>query len=101
MTVLMLGSCERQGSTATSDTFTGSNQVEAMINDYDKLTNEYVRVSKKLKQGDVSITVRYIELGKRAREQSEQLQQESAKMTPQQTQRVASIAARTAPYLQN
>ena len=102
ISLLMAGSCDGPGSTVApaAETLAGSNQVEAMINNYEKLTNEYVRVSKKLKKGDVSITVLYIELGKRTREESARLRQESPKMTPQQTQRVASIAARTAPYLQ-
>ncbi len=70
-----------------------------MINRHEKVTNEYVRVAKKLKSGDVSLTVRYIELEKAAREGSVKLRQEAPKMTPQQAQRVASISAKAAPYL--
>ena len=78
----------------------GAYRVEAMINDYEKVSNECVRVSKKLKNGDVSITMRYLDLEKRIREESAQLEQVSAQMTPDQAKRVAVISARTAPYLQ-
>ena len=77
------------------------NEVDGMINDYEQVTNEYVRVAKKHKQGDLSITIRVIELGKRTRESAAKLQQESAKMTPPQVQRVSQISSRAAPYLQN
>jgi len=77
------------------------NEVDGMINDYEKVTNEYIRVAKKHKEGDVSITIRVIELGKRTRESAAKLQQASAKMTPPQVQRVTQISSRAAPYLHN
>ncbi len=75
-------------------------EVDARINEHEKVANEYVRVAKKMKAGDVSLTVRYLDLGRRTREGAAKLQQEPAKMTPEQTQRVAAISAKTAPYLQ-
>ena len=33
------------------------NEVDGMINDYEKVTNEYIRVAKKHQHGDVSITI--------------------------------------------
>ena len=77
------------------------NHVDLKINDYEKVTNEYVRVARKLKDGDVSVAVRYIDLEKRTREAAAALQQESPKMTPPQAQRVAAISAKTASYLQD
>ena len=71
-----------------------------MINSHEKVTNEYVRVAKKLKSGDLSLTVRYIELEKATREGSAKLQQATPKTTPQQAQRVAGISAKAAPYWQ-
>ena len=76
------------------------NEVDGMLNEYEKVSTEYVRVAKKLKKGDVSITVRYIDLGQQTREESSRLQQRSASMSPEQAQRLATISARTAPYLQ-
>ena len=49
----------------------------------------------------MSATVPYIELGKKIRTSSAKLQQIAAKMMPEQAQRVASISAKSAPYLQN
>jgi len=74
-------------------------KVDQMINDYEKVTNQYVRMARKLKGGDMSVTVPYIELGKEIRISSAKLQQIGAKMTPEQAQRVASISAKAAPYL--
>ncbi|HEY1581515.1 MAG TPA: hypothetical protein VGF73_00285 [Chthoniobacterales bacterium] len=71
-----------------------------MINKQEKVTNEYVRVAKKLKSGDVSLTVRYIELEHDMQVGSATLQKEAPKMTPQQAQRVAGISAKASPYLQ-
>ena len=77
------------------------NEVDLMINDYEKVTNQYARAARKLKGGDMSVTIPYIQLGKETRKYSTQLQEMSAKMTPQQAQRVASISAKAAPYLQD
>jgi len=105
--VSLLGfvSCSKHNSTGPTTTASAplpaSHQVETMINDYEKVSNECVRVSKKLRDGDVSITIRYLELERRAKEESAQLQQASAQMTPEQAKRVATISARTAPYLQD
>ena len=75
------------------------NEVDLMINDYEKVTNQYVRMARKLKGGDMSVTVPYIELGKEIRISSTKLQQIAPKMTPEQAQRVASISAKAAPYM--
>src|SRR5262245_61327574 len=77
------------------------NEVDLMINDYEKTTDQYARLARKLKGGDMSVTVPYIELEKEIRTSSAKLQQITLKMTPEQTQRVANISAKAAPYLQN
>ena len=92
-----LSSCSRENASATAAPL---NEVDLKINDYEKVANEYGRVAKKLKAGDVSLAVRYLDLGNRTREAAVKLQQESPKMSPPQAQRVAAISARTAPYLQ-
>lgn len=88
-------SCQKENVPAASPP--ANNEMEVKINHYEKLTNEYVRVSKKLKDGDVSITVRYIELEDGTKQERAALQQELAKMTPRQAQRLASISAKAAP----
>jgi len=95
-----LSSCSRENASATAAPAAPLNEVDLKINDYEKVANEYGRVAKKLKAGDVSLAVRYLDLGNRTREAAVKLQQESPKMSPPQVQRVAAISARTAPYLQ-
>ena len=97
-----LSSCSKESTAEaiTAGTPAPVNEVDVMINDYEKVTNQYVRAARKLKGGDMSVTVPYIELGKETRQSAAKLQQISVKMTPQQTQRVASISAKAAPYLQ-
>jgi hypothetical protein len=73
--------------------------IDQKIDTYEKATNEYVRLAKKLQAGDVSIAVKYMDAEAEAKKQSAELQQEKPKMTPQQVERVASISARAAPYL--
>jgi hypothetical protein len=92
-----LSSCSKE---STAEATPPVNEVDVMINDYEKVTNQYLRTARKLKGGDVSVTVPYIELGKETRKWSAKLQQISVKMTPQQAQRVADISAKAAPYLQ-
>jgi hypothetical protein len=75
------------------------NPIDLKIDSYEKIANEYVRVAKKLQNGDVSITVKYIELEKEAQKGSAELSKEAPRMTPRQAQRVAEISAKTAPYL--
>ena len=77
------------------------NEVDVMINEYEKVTNQYVRVARRLKGGDMSATLPYIELDKEIRISSAKLQQIAAKVTPEQAQRVGSISAKAASYLQN
>jgi hypothetical protein len=93
-----LSSCSKE---STAEVITAPvNEIDMMINDYEKVTNQYLRAARKLKGGDVSITVPYIELGKETRQSAAKLQQIAVKMTPQQARRVAGISAKAAPYLQ-
>ena len=94
---LGLGGC----GSGSNDTPAPMSELDRLINDYEKTTNAYVRVAKKHRAGDVSVTVRLIELDDELRTSSAKLAQQSPKMTPPQAQRVASIAAKSAPYLQN
>ena len=80
---LGFSSCGQESNIEAAD-LAPPNEGDGMINDYAKVTNECIRVAKKHQQGDVSITIRVIELGKRTHESAAKLQQESAKMTPPQ-----------------
>ena len=76
------------------------NEVDGLINEYEKVANEFVRVTRKHRDGDASVTMRVIELKHLIRESAAKVQQESPKMTPPQAQRVAGISSKTSPYLQ-
>ena len=91
-------SCSKESSEANVPA--PPNEVDIKLNEYEKVSNQFVRVAKQMKEGDVSVTLRYIELDKRTREGSAKLQHEAAKMTPPQAQRLVGISAKTAPYLQ-
>ena len=93
-----LNSCGKESREATVPAT--PNEVDTKLDEHEKVSNEFVRVAKQIREGDVSVAVRFIELEKRTRNGSAKLQQEAAKMTPPQTQRLASISAKTAPYLQ-
>ena len=94
-------SCGQESTTeiTTRDSAAPANPIDGLINEYEKTAHDYVRVEKKHREGDVSVTMQVIQGDERARELAAKLQQETAKMTPAQTQRVAEISSRTAPYL--
>ena len=91
-------SCGRVSSEAAAPA--PPSEVDIKLNEYEKVSDEFVRVAKRMKEGDVSVAVRYLDLEQRTRDGSAKLQQEAAKMTPPQAQRLASISAKAAPYLQ-
>gem|GEM_PF-5250821 len=97
---LTLGSSGCNQKSGSAENAASSNPIDLKIDSYEKVANEYVRVAKKLRDGDVSITVKYIQLGAEAEKGSAELAREAPKMTPRQAQRVAEIAAKTAPYRQ-
>ena len=90
---------ESTANTTANASAAPANPVDRLINEYEKAAHNYVRVEKKHRDGDVSVTMQVINGDERTRKLAAQLQQESAKMTPAQTQRVAEISSRTAPYL--
>lgn len=101
---LGLGSCsdgDSNGASAQSGTPAPLTETDLAINEYDKTVTEFVRVARRFKGGDLSVTVRYLELSTTTKEQAAKLQQDPAKLNPQQTARVAEISARAAPFLQS
>jgi hypothetical protein len=94
-----LTSCNQATSTAAADPPVPLNEVDRMINDYETVVNEYVHVAKMHQSGDLSVTMKLIADEELTQQTAAKLQQQSAKMTPAQTHRMARISARTAPYL--
>ena len=100
--LLAIGFCncgQESATDMTNKSAAPANPIDRLIDEYEKTAHEYVYVEKKHRKGDVSVTMRVINGDKRARELAAQLRQEATKMTPAQTQRVAEISSRAAPYL--
>ena len=95
---LGLSGCGAGGSTENAAS-TPFNEIDVVINDYEKLSNECLRLSKKHTTGDVSITVLLIVARKNFQDTAAKLQQAAGKMSPLQAKRVAAISAKTAPCL--
>ncbi len=94
-----LGGCGASGTTEPVAAPTPISELDAIINDYDKAASECLRMSKKHTTGDVSVTVLLIVARKTFQDDGAKLQQSAAKMSPEQSQRVAAIAAKAAPCL--
>ena len=95
-----LSSCGQESNTTPAAPPAPVSEVDAMINEYEALTNQYASLAKRLKGGDMGVTIPYIQMGDSLKEWPAKFQQISGKMTPQQAQRVAAITAKVAPNLQ-
>lgn len=93
-----LSGCGASGTTDTATAPTPANEVDVMIDEYEKTSNDCLRLANKHTTGDVSITVLLIVARKTFQDEGAKLLA-GGKMTPLQAQRVAAIAARTAPCL--
>jgi len=87
------------GGAADQPAPTPVSELDALINQYDKLSGECLRLSKKHSNGDLSVTVRLIGAQEGFQDTAAKLKQASGKLTPSQKQRVAEIAAEGAPCL--
>ena len=74
-------------------------ELDALINDYEKASTECLRMANKHTTGDVSVTVLLIVARKTFQNDGVKLQQSAGKMSPEQSRRVAAIAAKAAPCL--
>lgn len=96
---LQLSGCGGDKATGTVVAPTPRNEIDVLIDQYEKASGECLRMAKKHTTGDVSVTVLLIVARKTLQTEGVKLQQSAGKMTPEQTQRVAAIAAKTAPCL--
>lgn len=76
------------------------NDVDLLLNDYEKSAMQFAKTARKMKAGDVSLTLRYIEQRKEVQAWQPKLQAAQPKMSPAQAQRAAAITAKVAPDLQ-
>lgn len=96
---LQLSGCGAGGKDETAAAPTPVSELDAMINDYEKASNECLRLARKHATGDVSITVLLIVARKAIEDDKAKLQQAAGKMSPPQTQRMAAITGKAAPCL--
>ena len=90
-----LSSCG-DGNDAATAAATPVSEVDALINDYEKTSSTFVRLGNKMKGGDVSVTILFMEAKKDMKEQEAKLQTFSPKLTPAQANRVAAVKAKIA-----
>ena len=76
------------------------NEIDLLLNDYEKSAMQFAKTARKMKAGDVSLTLRYIDQRKELQAWQPKLQAAQAKMSPAQAQRAAAITAKVAPDLQ-
>ncbi len=74
------------------------NEVDGMLNDYEKAAHAFIKTAKKMKGGDVSLTVRYLNQKNEVQKWPAQHQALWTRMNPAQQQRAAAILATAAPY---
>ncbi len=75
-----------------------ANEYDVLLNDYEKAANQYMRLGRKLKGGDVSVTVIYMEAEKAMKADEAKLEAASARLTPAQKQRLAEVKTKVAAY---
>ncbi len=94
-----LSGCGGDKTTATATPSAPRNEIDVTIDQYEKASGECLRMAKKHTTGDVSVTVLLIVARKEFQNEGIKLQKSAGQMTPAQSQRVAAIAAKTAPCL--
>ncbi|HEX3818579.1 MAG TPA: hypothetical protein VHW03_09855, partial [Chthoniobacterales bacterium] len=94
-----LGSCGQGNNGGAQAAATPVNEVDAMLDGYEKAGLQCRKMAKKLHEGDVSVTILFLNAGDDFRQYPAKHAQLWAKMTPAQAQRAAQIAAKTAPDL--
>jgi hypothetical protein len=92
-----LGGCGESKNDASANA--PATPVDQMLNDYEKVSNSFIKVAREKAEGDVSVTLRFIDLSDELRDWPKKHQQLWAQMTPQQAQRAAAITAKAAPLL--
>ncbi len=99
--LLVLGGCgeDAPDATAKKAPHVHLNEIDFMINDYEKAATDFAKTVKKFKAGDVSLTMRYIDDGRAIQDRQAKLREAAARMTPAQTQRAAAISAKVTPDL--
>lgn len=73
-------------------------EIDALLNSYEKTVKDYLRVARQHQNGDVSVTMRFIEMKDKTRAAAAQVQQQVGKMSPPQRQRLANLNARLSAF---
>jgi len=80
------------GSTDSKTTTGGSSEIDGMIDQYQKLMDEYVAVVKDVKAGKTTEMAKMQELSTKTTEWSKKLADMAPKLTPQQSERIRKIS---------
>ncbi|HEY3664027.1 MAG TPA: hypothetical protein VGL24_12815 [Chthoniobacterales bacterium] len=95
---LQLSGCGAGGGDGTAAP-TPVSEIDATINDYEKASNECLRLTRKHMTGDVSITLLLIAAREAFQDDKGKLQQAAGKLSPPQSHRVAAITEKARPCL--
>lgn len=96
---LGLGGCGQETPTQPAVPAAPLTELDRMINEYERVVDDYVKVFKRHQDGDMSVIMRLIEDEDTIKQMAAKIQQKSGEMNAAQTQRMAAIAAKKAPYV--
>jgi len=96
---LGLSNCSKEAPPEAAVPAAPLTELDRMINDYERIVDEYVKAFKRHQGGDMAVTMRLLEDEDAMKQIGAKLQQKSAEMNPAQKQRMAAIAAKKAPYV--
>jgi hypothetical protein len=96
---LGLCNCSKETPTEPASPAAPVTELDRMINDYERVVDEYVKTNKRHQAGDNGVTIRLMEEEDAITQMVAKLKQKAGEMSPAQAQRVAGISARKDVYL--
>lgn len=96
---LGLSNCSKESPAETATPAVPLTELDRMINDYEKVVDEYVKTNKRHQAGDNGVTIRLMEEEDAITQMVAKLKQKAGEMSPAQAQRVAGISARKDVYM--
>jgi len=96
---LGLNSCSKEAPPPAVVPAAPLTELDRMINDYERVVDEYVKAFKRHQGGDMGVTMLLLQDEDTIKQMAAKIQQKSGEMNPAQQQRMAAIAAKRAPYI--
>lgn len=72
-------------------TSSGSNNIDEMLNSYERYINEYIKLLKKYSNGDMSVLTQYMEMLEKAQDFAEKLSDVDGQLSASQTKRLLDL----------